>query len=225
LRISKIAVGGVILGSFGFLLQSVQACERGPSYCEQIDVSWEDPTSSRPLPLPKFAILGLQPGKSDLRDLRDELGDAPLMRGDECGGGEFCFQSPDNEQPATLIADMWGDQLRSLTMLATRLRDKQCIVSHSVKYDLGTNGGLRLGITSGEVEEILGPPRKKMPTGMVYSYERRIRMTDRDIQRLEGHWARAVILEDPFWNDWSVIEVGLKDSRVRCFRVQNTKTW
>ena len=202
------------------------ACENLPGSCSQIDVAWEDASNPRQPSSQHLTLLGLRVGQSTIKDVRAKLGAAPLMHRDECGGKAYCFESPRGEEPVTLIVDLWGDSLRSVTMETGRMRNHRCASSHLVNVGLGTDGGLRLGMTSREVERLLGAPNKETPHGIAYSFETRPRMSEDDIRSLEADGlVRAEILEDPFWNEWSIIRVGFHNSKVQCFSVERTETW
>ena len=205
--------------------RALNACDSASEYCNRIDVAWEDPASSaQPLPA-ALTMLGLRLGYSNLRDLRNKFGRTQILHRDECGGKEFCFESSSGEKPVTLIVDVWGNRLRSFVVLGDRLNDNRCVTSSLVRSTLATDDGLRLGMSSVEVERILGKPNKLMPDAIAYSFEARTRMTNKDVRALQSHWPRAEIVSDPFWNVWSIIAIGLHNSQVRCFRVQTTRTW
>lgn len=225
-RVPKPSIGILVLAvAATFSPPDAYPCGDTIEYCQSIDIAWDSPSAARQPPTSQFKILGLQLLTSDINEVRKRFGKSESMDRDECGGEDFCFESPRDDKPATLIVDLWGDHLRGFTVIASRLKNRHCFESRLVTDNLGTEGGVRLGMTSHEVARVLGMPQRATPEALAYSFETRPRMTESDLRSLERHWPRTEILSDPYWNDWSTIEVGLRGSRVECFHVQRTRIW
>jgi hypothetical protein len=219
-----LAICGVMMAGQAILCErKALACEN-PSYCEPINVDDQTPSRSKQPPVSQLTLLGLHLHTNNVEDMRRRLGNAQFMHEDECGGRDFCFESADGDDPTTLIVEAWGPELVAFTVLPIRIKNERCIKSHLVNRALGTEGGLRLGMTLHDVEPLLGAPIQATPAGIAYSFLTRQRMTDSDVRAYEKVMPRAAILSDPFLDEWTVIQVGTQGSRVSCFQVQNTKT-
>jgi hypothetical protein len=219
-----LAVCSVILAAQAIFFAQAIACEN-TSYCEPIDIGDHTPSISKQPAFSQLTVLGLQLQMSSVEDMRRRLGDANAMHQDECGGRDFCFGSADGDDPTTLIVDAWGTQLCSFTVLSTRIENEHCVKSHLVNRALVTNGGLKLGMTLNEIERLLCKPSQATPDAIAYSFLTHPRMTDSDVNSLESTYSRADIANQPFFDDWTIVQAGIQGSHVKCFRVQNTETW
>jgi len=115
-------------------------------------------------------ILGLAIGRASLKDVQAKLGSANVTRvsREEESDVSICYVSPADGTVLVFYSGVMGGG-KDITWFALWSREaafphtSQCTPSKLVSRSLGTQSGLRLGLTKADLERIVGKPTERGP--------------------------------------------------------------
>ncbi len=175
-----------------------------------------------------FTLLGFVVWTDTLEMVRSRLGKAEILVGEGHEPSEVCYVSSEQNDGTTVtfLAGFMGGQ-KTLTSFilsgtnATRsgLTNKkavkrQCLPSPIVSRDIGTPSGLRLGLRSSQVKELLGEPTKVDKNVLTYVLVTRMRTTEDDIAQMAQVFPEEQIRKYPYYDVSRFIEVEIADGQV-----------
>ena len=163
-------------------------------------------------------ILGLAIGRASLKDVQAKLGSANVTRvlREEESDVSICYVSPADGTVLVFYSGVMGGG-KDITWFALWSREaafphtSQCTPSKLVSRSLGTQSGLRLGLTKADLERIVGKPTERGPESVKYNYLCRKKMTEDEIKgfKTANNWD---VRSDPYSDRMSWIEVWYGDS-------------
>ena len=177
-----------------------------------------------------LSILGLAIGKSSLSDVQAKLGHASLVRvsKEEESDVSICYVSPTDGTVLAFYSGAMGGW-KDLTWFALWSREAafphaQCSASKLVSRSLSTASGLKLDISTAEMEKRAGKPTTSGTTSVKYDYLCRRKMTDEEIKRFETN-NDSDATEDPYFDRMSWIEAHFKESKVARIEVGKIESY
>ncbi|MGB9073054.1 MAG: hypothetical protein WCC22_10330 [Terriglobales bacterium] len=163
-------------------------------------------------------ILGLAIGRASLKDVQTKLGSAIVTRvsREEESDVSICYVSPADGTVLVFYSGVMGGG-EDITWFALWSREaafphaSQCTPSKMVSRGLGTQSGVRLGLTKADLERIVGKPTERGPKSVKYNYLCRKKMTEDEIKgfKTANNWD---VRSDPYFDRMSWIEVRYRDS-------------
>lgn len=141
-----------------------------------------------------FQILGIALGDSHsgaFPDVIARLGNAAITsRGDGAEGrDQICYVSSGNSEKVHLIFEK-NETIDSLYLFSGGsdwTGSDRCARSDLISGSLGTDAGIHLGESRGEVEAVLGQPSGTYDKGMVYSIEGERTLSPEEYRTLHSH--------------------------------------
>jgi len=176
-------------------------------------------------------ILGFTIGRASLKDVEAKLGRATPVRltREEESDIFVCYVSPaDGTVLAFYSGAMggWTDvtHFALWSREAVPARYSHCVSSALVSRNLSTGGGLRVGLTRQEIENIAGRPANPAASSTKYEYICRLKMTAEEIQgfKAANNWD---VSNDPYFDRMSWIAVGYANSVASHIEVGRTDSY
>lgn len=125
-------------------------------------------SSARPIDRRHFEVVGLTLFKDEVGDAERRLGHAAVTHPRGSMFPQRCYASVGNDRTALVLEDWAGTLVGFRIFRAGRETIKHCIRTATISSRISTGGGLRLGLTEGEVLKLLGTPTKKTQNTFVY---------------------------------------------------------
>jgi len=174
-------------------------------------------------------ILGITVNKHSLQDALKKFGRTAVF---EVGSGEsadqmICYVSQDNLDKTVIVFEVGPGEREVISSFIVTNKDylpfcDKCAKSSRVKKGIATEGGITLGITKDRFMSIFGTPTEIIePDGIAYRYIGKIRLTKKEIERLEKVWGSEV-REDPYYYFISGIQAHFLDDKLIWFMVYKT---
>jgi hypothetical protein len=179
-----------------------------------------------------FAIVGVKLDRGQTGKIETNLGKAKsVQRGDGAAGREqVCYISEGTENVHLIFE---SGEINTIFYLFTGGADWEgsalCAKSKQVSMNTATASGLKLGLTRGQVETILGKPDFVKGDTLVYSREIEKRATTEEFERMRNQYAEK--LSDKAAHEMfdsyvveSYLEVRFLDSRLSYLVVSSAST-
>ncbi len=186
-----------------------------------------------------FTLLGFVVWTDTLEMVRSRLGKAEILVGVGHEPSEVCYVSSEQNDGTTVtfLAGFMGGQ-KTLTSFilsgtnATRsgLTNKkavkrQCLPSPIVSKDIGTPSGLKLGLRSSQLKELLGEPTRVDKDLLIYDLNTETRMTEDEIARMAQVFSEETVRRNPYFDLTRFIEVEIADGQVEQVSVTMIETY
>lgn len=187
-----------------------------------------------------FTLLGFVVWTDTLEMVRSRLGNAEILVGEGHEPSEVCYVSSEQDDGTTVtfLAGFMGGQktLTSFILSGTNAATsglankkavkRQCLSSPMVSKEIGTPSGLRLGLRSSQVKELLGEPTRVDKNLLIYHLKTRMRTTEDDIAWMAQVFPEEQIRKDyPYYDVSRFIEVEIADGEVEQVSVTMIETF
>jgi len=176
-----------------------------------------------------FTLLGFVVWTDTLEMVRSRLGKAEILVGEGHEPSEVCYVSSEQNDVTTVIfqAGFMGGQetLTSFILANTKVVERECLPSPLVSKDIGTPSGIKLGLRSSQLKELLGEPKRVDKNLLIYSLNTRTRMTEDEIVRMAQVFPEKQVREDPYFDLTRHIEVEIADGQVEQVSVTMIETY
>jgi len=183
--------------------------------------------SSKPSVSPHLTLMGFTLGKDTIADVQKELGRSTVGRcsNEQDASKEVCYASAAPPETRVYfeagVSGGWTqlDGFRVVSGDRVSNCGLQCPATATVRRDIQTGGGLKIGLIKGEVLSLLGSPAHLAGNKLTFEWQSRRRMTKGEMQKSGQHPVTY-----PYWNVVDTIEVKLIDGRVAEFEVTHSVT-
>ena len=186
-----------------------------------------------------FNLLGFVVWTDTLEMVRSRLGNAEILVGEGHEPSEVCYVSGEHNDGTTVtfLAGFMGGQktLTSFILSGTNATrsgftnkkavKRKCLSSPVVSKDIGTPSGLRLGLHSSQVKELLGEPTRVDKNLLIYHLKTRVRMTEDEIARVVQVFPEGQVRQYPYFVSTRWIEVEIADGQVEQVSVTMIETY
>jgi hypothetical protein len=188
-------------------------------------------TSSKSEASPHLSLIGFSLEKNTLTDVQEKLGISTAGAcSDEAGASKMiCYVSEGPEKTKILFeagfSGGWSrlDGFKVVSGSLAQACHLQCKATTAFRDDIQTSGGLKLGLTRGELIALLGPPSKATGTRLTFEWWSKRPMTKAEIDKQAQTFKAPVT--SPYWDVHDIIEVTLSNSKVAEFEVHHTVTY
>lgn len=184
----------------------------------------KQPSLRSEFPSANLEILGFTLAKTTLADVERRLGPArPGGCSTDADASKmicYVFERPDKTRVIFESGPSGGwsllDGFKVAGESANLSCNLNCRMTQSLRSSIRTGGGLKLGLTRGEVLSLLGRPTKIKMDQYIYEWSSQISMTKADARNArEG-------MNEAFWSVNDTIEVTFLGRKVVAFEVHHT---
>jgi hypothetical protein len=176
-------------------------------------------------------MMGFTLGKSTLADVQMALGKSAARKclRDEEASKEVCYVSAGKDQTKVVFeagfSGGWKelDGYKVIAAGVERRCYRQCPRASHITSAVQTDGGLKLGLTRGQLIALLGPPTQTRGNKLSFQRESRQAMTKEQIEAKSKTFKSRVT--DAYYDVQDTIEVTLVDSKVVEFGVHHIVTY
>lgn len=177
-----------------------------------------------------ISILGFAIGRHSLQDVQSKLGQAKILQAKEQAPHQICYVSNKKEDGTAVIFEAgpiggW-EYITAFSLVSSKANFKernQCTKSPLVSTDVKTRSGIKLGLTKNQLTKILGEPTIEQGSNILYYYNIRQRMTEKEIEKMSKLWPE--VIEDPYADVSSFVEATLFHSEVVSISISKIETY
>lgn len=181
-----------------------------------------------------FEILGVSfKGGDPVRDLSARLGRTTnVVRGDAATArDQRCYVSARASSPVYLVLE--ADEVGSTFYLFLKGADwngsRYCSASTLINERLGTSSGLRIGITRGQIQAILGKPTTARGDRIAYIRSVRVKSAPAQLKKMRAEYpqmSEADLQSNyAYYDENTYIEARFKNSRLIYLAISESETF
>ncbi len=176
-----------------------------------------------------FVLLGFVLWRDTLEMVRSRLGKAELLVGEGHEPSEVCYVSSEQNDGTTVIfqAGFMGGQetLTSFILANKKVVTRQCLPSPLVSRDIGTPSGIKLGLRSSQLKELLGEATKVDKNLLIYDLITKRRMTENEIARVVRVLPEEQVRRYPYADVSRHIEAKIADGQLEQVSITMIETY
>ena len=176
-----------------------------------------------------FALLGFVLLKDTLEMVRSRLGKAEILVGKGHEPSEVCYVSSEQNDGMTVIfqASFMEDRktLSSFILANKKVVERRCLPSPIVSRAIGTPSGIKVGLRSSQLKELLGEPTRVDKNLLIYHLSTRITMTEDEIARAIQFFPEEQVRRHPYFDSARHIEVEIANGQVERVTVARSETY
>ena len=156
-------------------------------------------------------VLEFTINQSSLSDVQDALGSAEILPRKEHAENKICYTSARSGDGTSIIFAAgamggWKD-ITSIEIISgdtNSLLPRRCTKSDEINKDVGTTGGLKLGLSENELRAKLGKPTSEVDGNVLYFYETKQRMTSKELEYFANK--NPSVADNPYFDVLSHVE-------------------
>jgi hypothetical protein len=177
-----------------------------------------------------LTILNFTIGIHSLEDVQKELGYTQFLQRREHAPFQICYKSTlkSDETKVVFEAGPMGGwkkltAFKIISNKANLLGSDKCEKSTFISKRIQTKSGIRLGITKGQLEKILGSPSKEINNNLFFVYRTKRNMSESEIKKMAELWPQ--VRDNPFFDVSSVVHAIFLNSELISVAISKIETY